>query len=156
MRQYYVAAAETFGWTTDDLMQHIRIILWKGLATFDPSRNYKITTYLSTILYYQMGNFSKACQSNKNMNSKMYCPEIMFPHDDMVDYQTAEDWYRYTQSFHILMGKMSEAEKKVLICHLVNGDSLTQMEAKLKMNRVEIITLIKSIKSKIADHLKED
>jgi DNA-directed RNA polymerase specialized sigma24 family protein len=156
VRQYQVAAEDTFGWTKDDLMQHIRIILWKGLATFDESKKFKVTTYLSTILYYQMGNFSKACQSTKNSSSKLYCPETIYPNEDMVDHQTAEDWYSYAQSFGILMGKINELEKQVLVCHLINGDSLVEMEKKIKSPRSEIISVIKGLKQKINDHLKED
>lgn len=155
VRQYRSAAQETFGWTTDDLMQHIRLILFKGMATFDPSKNFKITTYLSTILYYQMGNFSKTCQSNKNSNSKIYCPETLHPADETTTKETAEDWYAYMESFKILMGRLSEGEKKILYLHLVDDHSIGEMEAETKMPRAEIVGHIKSLKLKISEHMTE-
>lgn len=156
VRQYRAAAEDTFGWTTEDLMQHIRIILWKGYATFDVSKNFKITTYLSTILYYQMGNFSKSCQSNKNSNSKIFCPETIYPSEDTVDHNTAESWYSYVESFHNLMETMNSLEQKVLMSHLVDGDNLALMEKKFQVSRVELVSAIKQIKTKINQHLKGD
>jgi RNA polymerase sigma factor (sigma-70 family) len=156
VRQYSSAAEETFGWTDDDLRQHIRIILWKGMATFDPSKNFKVTTYLSTILYYQMGNFSKTCQSNKNSNSKMYCPETLYPNEDVVDHQTPESWHSYVESFSLFMSQMSDDEKSVLMAHMVDGLSLQEMEVKMKMTRPQVVALIKNVKQKINDYLKGD
>lgn len=155
VRQYRSAAQETFGWTVDDLMQHIRIIMFKGLATFDPSKNFKVTTYLSKILYYQMGNFSKTCQSNKNSNSKLYCPEILQPANENTTNETAEDWYAYIESFKILVGKLSSKEQKILYLHLVDNYSLNEMEVELKLPRAEIVGAIKSLKLKINQHMTE-
>jgi RNA polymerase sigma factor (sigma-70 family) len=155
VRQYSLAAEDTFGWTQDDLMQHIRVILWKGLATFDESKKFKVTTYLSTILYYQMGNFSKACQSDKNTNSKIYCPDTIYPSEEIVDHHTAEEWCAYVQSFKALESRLTEKEKKVLVSHLVDGDSLSKMEKKLKVTRPELVGLIKSVKAKIKNHLED-
>lgn len=155
VRKYRSAAQETFGWTTEDLMQHIRIILFKGAATFDPSRNFKITTYLSSILYYQMGNFSKTCQSKKNSNSKIYCPDILHPADENTTKETAEDWYGYMESFKILMDILSEKEKQVLYLHLVDDYSIGEMEAETKLPRAEVVGIIKSLKLKISIHMSE-
>lgn len=155
VRQYRSAAHETFGWTQDDLMQHIRIILWKGLATFDPSKNFKITTYLSTILYYQMGNFSKSCQSTKNSNSKLYCPEVLHITDDLITHETAEDWACYAQSFKLLMSKLNIKEKEVLYCHLVSGASIADMEKKLRVSRTEVVAIIKTIKIKMTEVVED-
>lgn len=156
VRQYRSAALDTFGWTSDDLMQHIRLILFKGMATFDPSKNFKITTYLSTILYYQMGNFSKTCQSNKNSNSKIYCPETLHPADEITTKETAEDWYSYMESFKILMGKLNEREKQILYLHLVDDYSIGEMETETKIPRAEIVGIIKSLKVKINQHMMEE
>lgn len=155
VRQYRSAAQETFGWTTDDLMQHIRFIMFRGMATFDVSKGFKITTYLSTILYYQMGNFSKACQSNKNANSKLYCPETLHPSEETTTKETAEDWYSYMETFKLLMGKLSEKEKRILYLHLVDDHSITEMEAETKLPRAEIVSIIKTLKLKISEHMSE-
>lgn len=150
--KYKNATFETFGWDTDDLLQHIKILLWRGVATFNPERKLKMTTYLSSILYYQMGNLSKKISSKKNSQSKLYCPEVFYDSDEMIDFTTAEDWLLYAQKFGHLIGKLSELETSVLVRHLIFGDNLEEMEIKLNENReahkpiVKRSDLIKSIK----------
>lgn len=154
--KYHSAAADTFGWTREDLLQHMRIILWKGMATFDPSRKYKVTTYLSAILYYQMGNFSKTCQSKKNSKSKLCFIETTYFPDEMINKrETPEDWNRYAQSFSILMEDMAEHERKIMFHHFVEGVSLDEMSKALALPRPMVVAAIKSIKSRIAEYMEE-
>jgi len=151
--KYKNATASTFGWNEDDLHQHIMIILWKGAATFDPTKNVKLTTYLSTMLYYQMGNLSKSCQNQKNSMSKLYCPEDLYESEHTTDFNNAEDWSVYAQQFKILMNKMTKLETKVLVSHLLKGESITQMQKTLSMKRPDIIHNIKSLKDKMEYYL---
>ena len=153
IHQYKKAAFETFGWEKDDLSQHIRIVLWKGVATFDESKNFKITTYLSKMLYYQMGNFSKACQNKKNSQSKLYCPGILFDTEEVIDHNSAEDWAMYQKKFKILLTKLSKKDLKVLVSHLHYGHSLQEMEVKLGFKKTELVSSLKRIKEKMEVYL---
>lgn len=153
MYKYRNSTASTFGWNEDDLRQHIMIILWKGAATYDPARKVKLTTYLSTMLYYQMGNLSKSIQNDKNTNSKLYCPEDLYDSPHTTDYIDGEQWASYSMQFKILMDKMTGLETKVLTAHLLNGDSITQMQKNLKLKRPEIISAVKSLKGKMNHYL---
>ena len=153
--KYRNATASTFGWTDEDLKQHIMIILWKGVATYDESKNAKMTTYLSKILFYQMANLSKKCQSLKSSKTKMYCPEDLYDSELTTDFTTSEDWTLYSQQFEILMDRMTKLETKVLLSHLMNGESITQMQKKLKVKRPELIGAIKSLKEKMDLYLGE-
>lgn len=153
VHQYKKAAFETFGWEKDDLFQHIRIVLWKGVATFDESKNFKITTYLSKMLYYQMGNFSKSCQNKKNSQSKLYCPGILFDTEEVIDYNSAEDWAMYQKKFKVLMTKLSKKDMKVLVSHLHYGHNLQEMETKLGFKKTELISSLKRIKEKMEIYL---
>jgi DNA-directed RNA polymerase specialized sigma subunit len=151
--KYKNATASTFGWTEDDLRQHIMIILWKGVVTYNPDKNVKLTTYLSTILYYQMGNLSKSCQNKKNSMSKLYCPDDLYDSEEITIFENAEDWSIYSQQFKILMDKMTKGEMKVLVHHLLKDQSISKMQKSLKMNRVDIISNLKSLKSKMEYYL---
>lgn len=153
MFRYRNATSSTFGWTDDDLRQHIMIILWKGVATFDPTKKVKMTTYLSTILYYQMGNLSKRCQNDKNSLSKLYCPEDLYDSEETIDPNSTEDWSAYAQNFSILMERMSTLETKVLVSHLLRGESITRMQKSFKVKRPELISAIKSLKEKMEYYL---
>lgn len=153
VNQYKRAAFETFGWEKDDLFQHIRIILWKGVVTFEPNKGFKMTTYLSKMLYYQMGNFSKTCQNKKNSQSKLYCPGELFAADEIIDFNSAEDWAIYTKQFKILLTKLGKKDMKVLVSHLAYGHSIAEMEEKLKIKKSEIVASLKRIKEKMEIHL---
>jgi DNA-directed RNA polymerase specialized sigma24 family protein len=147
--KYKNATFETFGWDTDDLLQHIRVLMWRGVATFNPERKLKMTTYLSSILYYQMGNLSKKISSKKNSQSKLYCPEVFYDSEEMIDFTTAEDWLLYARKFEHLVGRLTDLETKVLVMHLIYGHTLDEMEEKLSVKRVDLIKSIKVIKVKM-------
>jgi DNA-directed RNA polymerase specialized sigma24 family protein len=147
--KYKNATFETFGWDTDDLLQHIRVLMWRGVATFDTERKLKMTTYLSSILYYQMGNLSKKISSKKNSQSKLYCPEVFYDSEEMIDFTTAEDWLLYAKKFEHLVGRLSDLETKVLVMHLIYGHTLDEMEEKLTVKRIDLIKSIKVIKVKM-------
>ena len=153
INRYKRAVFETFGWEKDDLTQHIRIILWKGVATFDPSKNFKMTTYLSKTLYYQMGNLSKACQNKKNSQSKLYCPGELFYSEEIVDMNSAEDWAVYSKKFKVILGKISKKDMKILVSHIVYGHSLQEMEEKLGFKKSEVVAALKRIKEKMEIYL---
>lgn len=153
INRYKKAAFETFGWEKDDLSQHIRIVMWKGVATFDESKNFKMTTYLSKMLYYQMGNFSKACQNKKNSQSKLYCPGELFDSEEIIDQNSAEDWAVYQKKFKVLLTKLSKKDLKVLVSHLHYGHSMQEMEEKLGFKKTEIVSSLKRIKEKMEIYL---
>ena len=148
LRKYKSAALNTFGWDKDDLMQHIRIIMFKAVATYDGTKNAKMTTYVSRVLYYQMANFSKKCQSKKNLFSKLYCPEVIFDCEQIINPHTSEDWIIYTQNFKILQDNLTQRETKVLLRHLAYGDSIRKMMQVLKLDKVVIVSTLKTLKLK--------
>lgn len=153
VKKYKHATAETFGWETDDLMQHIRIILWKGVATFKPEMNFKITTYLSKMLYYQMGNLSKTCQSEKNSQTKLFFPGELFESEEIIDFNSAEDWALYARKFKHVLTKLSKKDMKIIVCHLVYGFSIQEIEQKTNFSKQEIVSSIKRIKEKMEQNL---
>jgi RNA polymerase sigma factor (sigma-70 family) len=153
LNKYKAAAFSTFGWEKEDLLQHIRIILWKGVVTFDASMNFKMTTYLSKILYYQMGNFSKTCQNKKNSQSKLYCPSVLFESEEIIDFNSAEDWAVYSRKFKVLLTKLSKKDMKILVSYLIYGHSISDMETKLNIKKPEVVAALKRIKEKMDVYL---
>jgi DNA-directed RNA polymerase specialized sigma subunit len=153
--RYRNTVESVFGWDEDDLRQHIATILWKGVATFDPSKNIKMTTYLSGILFYQMGNLSYTIQNKKHSSLKIVFPDQLYDTTAMIDFTSSEDWASYTQSFKILMGKMSELEMKVLVSHLLKGDSISTMQQDFKVNKQDIVSAIKSLTHKMKNCIEE-
>ena len=147
------ATFETFGWDRDDLLQHVRVILWKGIATFDPKKNIKVETYLSSCLYYQFLNLSKKCKRFKYSLSKLYCPEVLFESDENIEHETAEDWYRYVQSFSLILNKLNELERKVLARYF-NGENLALIGKTVGLKRVEIVSILKDIREQMQEDLQ--
>lgn len=148
---YKHAAATTLGWDSDDLLQYIRLVLYRGVVTYSAEKNVKMTSYLSAILYYQMGNLSIKIQNKKNSNSKLYCPEVLYEVDEMIDYTSAEDWMNYAYKFKDAIDILTNIEKKLLVYHLIYGYSLKELEDKIKEPRIEIIKALKNLKYKIED-----
>ena len=152
---YYKACHETFGWEKEDILQHIRILLWKGVATFEEGKNAKLTTYLSSILNYRMFNLSKKIKRKKYQMCKLDFCESTIENEDMIDFGTPEDWYSYAQNFAVLQSQMNAIEEQVLIGHLIHNSSLSQMEKDLKVKRPMLVAAVKSLKEKMKEYLGE-
>jgi len=153
LRKYKNATFNTFGWDKDDLLQHIRIIMFKAVATYEGNKNAKLTTYVSRILYYQMANLSKKCQSKKNLLSQIYCPEVLFDSEELTNFDNGESWTEYTQSFKILQDNLTSRETKVLLRYLAFGDSITKMMEVLKLDRPTVVGSLKTIKLKMKKYM---
>ena len=151
MSSYTTGAKETLGWDREDLMQHIKVILWTALATFKPEKGFKVTTYLSSNLYYQMGNLSKKIQSKKNSQTKLFFPEEIFETGDNVEEFFGEDWYAYITKFKSIADRLNDVEKKVLVSHLVFGEEIEEISEKYSIDRVIIVKALKEIK-RIAEY----
>lgn len=150
VRNYEKAVAETFGWDREDLMQYVRISLWKGLATFDASLGYRRITYLSNILNKDFLNLSKKCKTKKHSLSKLYCPEELFAVEEIIFKETGEDWVRYAQSFSILLGSVNRLEQKIMVRYLIYGDNVEELCVSMKLKRSEVIGIIKDIKERVS------
>lgn len=150
---YRNACADIFGWEEEDLVQHIRIILWRGVATYKSNKNAKMTTYLSAILYYRMANLNKKIKREKHQKSRLFCPEDFYDREETTDFDSPEDWLRYAQQFNILMKRMTKLEEKVLVCHLLKDMTLSEVQEKLKIRRPVLISALKSLKGKMAEHI---
>lgn len=76
--QYRHSAFDIFSWTTDDLRQQIRVIMWRGLAVYKKDRGVKVTTYLSAVLFHWFISFSRRCHSKKNSQARLHCVDQLF------------------------------------------------------------------------------
>lgn len=150
--RYQHAAANTFGWDKEDLLQHIRMILYTGVVMFNPEKKVKMTSYLSTILYRRMANLSIKIQNKKNSNKRIVYMESMYESEDMIDYTTSEDWLVYARRFENVVSRLTNQEQKLLVHHLVYGHSVGELEVKMGLTKIEIIKAIKKLKVKIEDY----
>lgn len=146
---YSTAAKEVLGWDKEDLLQHIRIILWKGIVTFNPSTGFKVTSYLSKILYYQMGNLSKKIQSKKNVNLKIIFPDEIYETKENVEAYFGEDWISYMMKFQNICNTLNDVEKKVLVSHLIYDISIEDIMIKYSLKRIDVIKALREIKLRV-------
>ncbi len=151
--RYRQACLNIYGWDEDDLKQHIAQILWKGVATFNTEKNVKITTYLSAILHHQMANLSKSLQRKKRYIKTQLTEEAIKQAEEAVEETTTEDWIIYRNKFSNLMGQISKKETSVLVLYLINGMSVDQMKEELKIPRTEVVSILKTIDSKLKEVL---
>lgn len=152
--KYRHACADTFGWDRDDLMQHIRESLWRGVATFNPNYGYKIETYLSSILKKSFLNLSRKCKTKKHSLTKLYCPEDLYESGEMIFNETGEDWVRYSQNFSVIVGKMNSKEQKIMVRYLVYNETVEKIAKSTKFKKTEIVRCLKSIKATLKETME--
>jgi RNA polymerase sigma factor (sigma-70 family) len=151
--KYNHAVADTFGWDRDDLLQNIRMAMWKGVATFNPDYGFKIETYLSSILSKTFSNISRQCKTQKHSRTKLYCPENFYESEEIIFRETGEDWVRYAQSFAVLMGTLNRKEQKVMVRYLIHGETTSEISEKSKIKKTEVVKILKEIKEKIKNFM---
>ena len=147
--RYTYAVKNTFGWDEDDLLQYIRLALWKGVATYDPTKKAKEVTYLSRILEYAFANLAKKCNTKKHSLSKLYFPDQIFITEELTIDETAEDWLQYMRSFSAIKDKISKVEMKILVKHLLMDQDIKDIANDLDLKRSDVISIIKNIRSKM-------
>ena len=147
--RYSYAVQSTFGWEEEDLMQYIKMALWKGVATYDPTKKAKEVTYLSRILEYAFANLAKKCNTKKHSYSKLFFPDQLFITEEIMIEETAEDWMHYARSFSAIKDLISKEEMKVLVKHLLMDQDIMQIANDLKLKRSDVIRIIKNLRSKM-------
>lgn len=155
VNQFRVAAFDTFGWTREDLMQQVRITMWKGLATFDPSKKFKITTYLSAILFHYFMSLSKKCRSNKNAKSKLVCVEDGMDAEMAVDDFSLDELMDSSESMSYFLGKLKAQELDALTLLYIERKNVTEVSRSMKLSKQQVSDLTRSIKTKLRDHIRE-
>lgn len=153
MGRYSHAVESTFGWDHDDLMQYIRMALWKGVATYDAIKGAKEVTYLSRILEYAFANLAKKCSTQKHSMTKLYFPDQLFITEELAIDETAEDWLQYIKSFSAIKDKITKNEMKVLVKYLLMDEGISDISEELNIKRSDISKIIKSLKYKMESTL---
>ena len=155
IRSYANACKDTFGWDEEDLLQHMRILMWKGVATYQEGKNAKMTTYLSSILGYRMANLSKRIKRKKHQMCKLSFFDELAETDETTEFDTPEHWMKYAERFRVLVDRMNKIEEQVLVCHLIEDMSLKQMEKKLSVRRPLLVSALKTLKEKMQTYMGE-
>jgi len=156
VRQFSGVAYDVFGLTRDDLYQNVRIAFWRGLATFDPSRNCKVTTYLSVILFHYFMSFSKKCKSSKNCKAKLYPVEELFEkYDESKQPPSAQDQVHWDESVSYLLEKLSDKEKSILKYYANEESGISQISSETGIPKAQVAKTIKNIRIKVISHYRE-
>lgn len=176
VKRYKIAAAAALGWSEDDLMQNIRISMWKGLATFDPSKKFKVETYLSSILEKYFSSLAKRCRSafkHKMVSMQELVGDTYDTH--IVGHEESDiSWIRdqlyklqYTTDAHgpddlayqkkrvaEFAERLTELELLVLQEHVISGKSLPSIakETGTPLNRVT--RTIKDLRIELRHYLR--
>lgn len=183
INKYNVAVSAALGWTKEDLLQNIRIAMWKGIATFDSSKKFKVETYLSSILENYFNSLAKRCRSS--FKHKMIHIDTRHRNQDpkqldtqmgSTDSNRTETWLReqtYRKQFIVdpeqpdallaraksargFMERLTELEALVLEEHVVNGKSIPSLAKDLGKPRNQITRTVKSIRIELKHHLRRE
>lgn len=176
VKRYKNAALAALGWSEDDLTQNIRIQIWKGLATFDSSKKFKLETYLSSILEKYFASLAKRCRSAfkhklvsmNDMIGDTYDSHIVgheesditWIRDQLYRIQYAseskgpEDLVYQSKRVEEFFKRLTDLELLILQEHVIGGKSLPTIakETNTPLNRVT--RTIKDVRIELRHYLR--
>lgn len=156
IREYWYALYDTFGWTKEDILQLIRIRLWRGLATFDETKKFKKTTYCSAILFNYFLTLSKRCKSKKNALSKLLPVEKIYDSmDETTDGDEVHNNIYREESYEYFISKLSPFEIKVFRLYFLTSETPETIIIKTMASPKKINDTIKYLRTTLESHLQE-
>lgn len=159
VRNYSFILGDTFGWSSDDILQQIRIRFWRGLATFDESKKVKKTTYLGDILSKYFSTLLKRCRSKKNKNTKM-SPigdsfSIFEMDENIVESFETMQTTEKNESYLLFISKLSDFEAEVFELFFIIGYQISVISEILNVKPRKISTTIKTLKELVRQHYQD-
>jgi len=131
------------GYNSEDMMQVIRLSIWKALLTFDDTKGAMLSTYASTII---TRDFIKLLRKNR---------PVLIPvgfavqyHNKSVDPESEERWKGIFREFLLMTNELTEIEKQVLDLH-IKGFNSVEIDERVDVPKHRIFEIIKSIKTKM-------
>lgn len=153
IRAYSYAVYDTFGWTPEDLMQNVRVLLWKGLATFSDAANVKKTTYLNAILRNYFLTVSKKCKSKRNSQAKLTSVGEVYDDfeermeeatDTIIASMTAETYKKFVQTLHPFEAEVFD------LCFLIGHEPM-EVAKMLGVSPRRVNTTVKFLRAHYVD-----
>lgn len=167
--RYRAATAASLGWSKEDLTQSVKIALWKGLATFDSSKNFKVETYLSSILRKYFASLAKRCRSAKKnrvlhiedcvrgeLDDSASAQDHLMANHPKSEENRPDDLAHKQTSIERFTSKLSDLELKVLEAHVVKGRSIPVVAKDLNLPRNQITKTVKALRIELKHHLRRD
>ncbi len=137
------------GMTKDDVLSEIREGIWKGLATYDPTKRANKRTYLNNIIKNRMGVLLQRCSIRK-YNSVDYFADVWTQEGIDREYTTTDETPESIFSRRELLMKVNfalSAFDRAVNVDLQEGRGLEEMEHIHQVPRSEIIGSIRRIEA---------
>lgn len=155
---------DAFGWTTEDIHQQIRIVLWRSLATFDETKS-KLTTYVSIVLSHYFISLQKKCNTKKIQGTKLIFvdnPGVLDANrhnsiditnvDPNLNQHDFIDWNQVSVRF---LESLPEKERRVYQLFCDNVRSVADISRELEIEKHVALRLVKLVKKKLNLHLMD-
>lgn len=151
--KYGEAFDHKLGMSKDDIINDMRIQIWKGLLNFKPERNVRLKTYLDNLVKNRFNTFRRRA-SLKKYNSVDYFKNV-FNQDGVTQehFQTEETGETILERRQELMGDLvllTDTERKVL-SDLILGFTLDEMVKRNALQLREVIACINRIDSRLKE-----
>lgn len=142
----------TLGYNKDDLLNDIRVAVWKGLLTYDSSKKVLLTTYLVNIINNMVSTLRTRANSNKNTFLRFYADvhDSDVAESDLVTEETGELIFERRQECLNDLKALSDEDEKIYRA-LAIGDSISKIMDDNGLKRHEAIGKIKNIISRIEE-----
>ena len=149
--KYGEAFDHKLGMSKDDIINDMRIQIWKGLLNFRPERNVRLKTYLDNLVKNRFNTFRRRA-SLKKYNSVDYFKNV-FSHDgvDQEHFKTEETGETILERRQELMKdlvSLTDGERRIL-SDLILGFTLDEMVQRNKLQLSEVISSINRIDARV-------
>lgn len=139
------------GMTKDDILNDMRMQVWKGLLTFKPELKIKLSTYLDNIIKNRFNTFRRRA-SLKKYNSLDYF-KTLISHDGVdqehfITEETGETILERRQELMKDLVSLTEKETKVM-ADLMVGFTLHEMARRNSITTNELVGIINKIDTTI-------
>ncbi|MDZ4810786.1 MAG: hypothetical protein SGI96_21325 [Bacteroidota bacterium] len=147
---------DVFGWDRDDLLQQVRIQLWRALAVFDEKATASKRTFLSVaVSNYFMTLVTKSKRKKNINNSLVLCGE-----DDLsrvIDDQIIcpIDLYAGEKMIDDLIEKMNGHHLEVYYHMMIMKKGRCWVTKRLNLTRKKMTAVIRETSQIVDDHLKQ-
>lgn len=157
INRYRKSFDRRLGMTEDDILNDIRIQIWKGLITWAPDGRANKKTYLNNLIKKRFSTLHRRTQIEKYSAVEYYADVFSSPArysmdpDRLETHETGEDLLLRRQEQMRDQEVITDPTHLHIFEDLLKGLSIEEMMSRHKMTRVRVVGAVREITTRIAE-----